>query len=75
MYHTINEFPKWDSPSLFAHNVTHFLHNSVHVFQKIMAHNCKNIINDILCPTRDTIILWEYILDANNREVADSFMG
>jgi hypothetical protein len=33
-YHTINKFPKWDSASLIAHIVTHFLHMSVHFFSE-----------------------------------------
>jgi hypothetical protein len=45
---------------------------SVHVFQKILTHDCKNIINDILRPTVDTIFLWEYIFDP---KIKCSFVG
>jgi hypothetical protein len=47
--------------------MTLFPHITVHILQNILSHNCKNIINDILCFTLDTIFLWPYIPDANNK--------
>jgi hypothetical protein len=36
LYHTINKFPKRDSPTLIVHSTTLFLHIFVHIFQQIM---------------------------------------
>jgi hypothetical protein len=33
----------------FVYSTTRFLHITVHISQKIMAHNFKNVINDNLC--------------------------
>jgi hypothetical protein len=65
--HTINEFPKRDSPALILHTTTNFLHLTVHIFQKFVKHHCKNIITDMFCVTIYTIIFWPHILDVNNK--------
>jgi hypothetical protein len=57
LYYTINEFPKRDSPALIVRTTTHFLHITVHIFQKIMTHHCKNVITDIHCVTIHPTIL------------------
>jgi hypothetical protein len=66
-YHTINEFAKWHSTLFIVHTTTHFLHFTVHIFQKIMEHHCKNIFTDIFCVNIHTIFLWPYMFDANNK--------
>jgi hypothetical protein len=65
--HTMNKFPKWDSPALTVHTMTYFLHFTAHILQNGMTHDCKNIINDILCFTTDTIFLWPSFLDPNSK--------
>jgi hypothetical protein len=72
MYHTINEFPKWDSTSLIAYTVTQFLHMYVHGFHNMRSNDWMNILSVILCLSIKTILLWEYDLHANN---GCSFVG
>jgi hypothetical protein len=42
------------------------LHFTVHIFQKMLTHDCKNIINFMLCYTIYTNFLWPYIHHASN---------
>jgi hypothetical protein len=67
LYHTINVFPKRDSPALIVHTATYFLHITVHIFQKIMKHPCNSVITDVFCVTIHTISLSPHILDVNNK--------
>jgi hypothetical protein len=46
---------------------THILHITVHIFQEILTHDCKNIISVILCLSIETTLLLEYVLDAKNK--------
>jgi hypothetical protein len=41
----------------FVYTMTHFLHNIVHNSLTNMTHNLKNVINDILFFTLNTIFL------------------
>jgi hypothetical protein len=66
VYDTINEFPKWDSPP-FCKHLTHSLHITGNISQKIKTQNFKNVVIDISCFTIHTIFLWPYILEANNK--------
>jgi hypothetical protein len=78
LYHTINDFPKRDSPAFIVHTTTHFTHFIVHIYQKNMTYHWKLLSLISSCHIH-TILLRQHFLDAKtkcsiSRRIPHSFM-